>query len=137
MKKSILFVLMMLVLPAVFLYAKDKNKHKKKTQGPVLPVVRVGNINSYLTTREEILANPRLTIDSPCAIAGFSVSLEAPGHDFFGPLYVHGTDMNDLQIGKIREWDYPNVTIYIEDIHCNCHEQDYAPPAIVLKYNVK
>ncbi len=133
MKRSVLFLFTLLLLPALFSYAKDKNKHKKK-QAP-LPVVRVGNINSYMTTRAEILANPKLTIDSPCAIAGFSVSLIAPGHDFFGPLYAHGVDFTELQISKIKEWDYPNVTIYIEDIHCNCHEQDYAPPAIVLKYD--
>ena len=135
MKKLALLLLMLLLMPAVFSYAKHKQKKKQKKNQPVLPVVRMGNINSYMTTRAEILSNPKLTIDSPCAIAGFSVSLVAPGHDFFGPLYVHGAEMNEFQIGKIKEWDYPNVTIYIEDIHCNCHEQDYAPPAIVLKYD--
>jgi hypothetical protein len=131
--KLLAFFAALLFIPVAFSSAKDKHKHKKKS--PVLPVVRVGNINSYMTTRAEILANPRLTIDSPCAIAGFSVSLIAPGHDFFGPIYAHGTDFTEQQISLIKEWDYPHVTLYIEDIHCNCHEQDYAPPAIVLKFD--
>jgi hypothetical protein len=133
MKKLMLLLVIFLLIPSVFTYAKHKKKQKKSQA--VLPVVRMGHINSYMTTREEILSMPKLTIDSACAIAGFSISLVAPGHDFFGPLYVHGDEMNDLQKGKIKEWDYPNVTIYIEDIHCNCHEQDFAPPAIVLKYD--
>lgn len=132
--KKLMLVLSILFVPFVFSYAGDKQSKKKKPE-PAKPIVRVGTINSYLTTRAEILSNPKLTIDSPCAIAGFSVSLVAPGHDFFGPLYAHGVDFTDLQIAKIKEWDYPNVTIYIEDIHCNCHEQDYAPNAIVLKYD--
>ena len=135
MRKLLLFVFLLLSVPMVFCYAKDKNKKKKDAAKPALPIVRVGTINSYMTTRAEILSNPKLTIDSPCAIAGFSVSLIAPGHDFFGPLYAHGVDFTEIQLAKIKEWDYPNVTVYIEDIHCNCHEQDYAPPAIVLKYD--
>lgn len=132
--KKLMLVVSILFAPFVFSYAGDKQGKKNKPE-PAKPIVRVGTINSYLTTRAEILSNPKLTIDSPCAIAGFSVSLVAPGHDFFGPLYAHGVNFTDLQIAKIKEWDYPNVTIYIEDIHCNCHEQDYAPNAIVLKYD--
>ena len=136
MRKLTFIVTILLLTPFIFSYAGDKNKKKKATKAePAKPIVRVGSINSYMTTRAEILSNPKLTIDSPCAIAGFSVSLVAPGHDFFGPLYAHGVDFTDIQLAKIKEWDYPNVTVYIEDIHCNCHEQDYAPPAIVLKYD--
>ena len=120
----LLFILPLLPIAA---WAKDKKNKKGHAAAHALPEPRVWirNISSYHTTRDEILANPFLITDSVgCKVSGFTVSLVAPGHDFYGPLYVNGNEMSDVQKGVIKQWDYPNVTMNIQDIHLNCHESD-------------
>lgn len=134
MKKIILSLF--LVLP-VLASAQHKNK-KKKNEPAALPPprVRVGNIATYVTTREQILANPTLTTDSVgCRVSGFTISLSAPGHPFYGPLYAVGWEMTQVQKDVIKQWDYPDVTFYVQDIHLNCHETDATSPAFTLKFD--
>ena len=131
----------LLLLPAVVSFAqKEKHKHKEKgnTELPP-PRVWIANIPSYTTTREMLLTNQTLITDSPgCVVSGFTLSLMAPGgHDFFGPLYAHGNEFSQVQKDKLKEWDFPNVTVYIQDIHLNCHNSDATSPALTYKYNVK
>jgi len=134
MKK--IFLLLILLLPAILVTAKNKHKKKKEPEALPYPNVRIGNITTYYTTREAILANPILTTDSVgCRPSGFTVSLKAPGHDFFGPLYSNTWEMTKIQKEKIQEWDYKDVTIYIQDIHLNCHERDAVAKPFEVKYD--
>ncbi len=134
MKK--LFFLLILLLPAILSVGKQKHKKKKTEDESTYPKVRLGNITTYYTTREAILANPILTTDSVgCRPSGFSVSLKAPGHDFFGPLYSNTWEMTQIQKDKIKEWDFKDVTLYIQDIHLNCHEQDAVAKPFEVKFD--
>jgi hypothetical protein len=115
--------------------SKYKNKAKAVKELPY-PNVWIGDIRTYYTTREAILANPILTTDSVgCRVSGFTVSLQAPGHDFFGPLYSNTWQMTEVQKGKIKEWDYKDVTLYIQDIHLNCHETDAVANPFSVKFD--
>ena len=130
-----LLVFLLLLITSIHSFADHKHK-KKKDEPAALPYpnVRIGNITTYYTTREAILANPILTTDSVgCRVSGFTVSLQAPGHDFFGPLYSNTWEMTDIQKTKIKEWDYKDVTLFIQDIHLNCHERD----ATAIPFSVK
>jgi hypothetical protein len=127
--------------------AQTKTKHKekgaKKEEAKVLPPPRVWipNISSYETTHELLVANPMLITDSPgCRVSGFTVSLQAPGHDFYGPLYTNSNQglMTDVQKGVIKTWGaYKNVTLYIQDIHLNCHETDATSPPLKYYFNME
>jgi hypothetical protein len=134
MKK--LLLLLLLLLPAFVVSAKHKHKKKKADAELPYPNVRIGNITTYYTTREAILANPILTTDSVgCRPSGFTVSLKAPGHEFFGPLYSNTWEMTQIQKDKIKEWDYKDVTLYIQDIHLNCHETDAVAHPFEVKFD--
>jgi hypothetical protein len=61
--------------------------------------------------------------------------LQAPGHPFYGPLYAVGWEMTQTQKDVIKQWDYPDVTFYIQDIHLNCHEKDATSPPFQLKFD--
>jgi hypothetical protein len=133
-----LFLIVLLLLPAILSFGQHK-KHKKnvpiKKELPY-PNVQIGAINTYYTTREAILANPILTTDSVgCRVSGFTISLQAPGHDFFGPLYSNTWEMTDIQKTKIKEWDYKDVTLYVQDIHLNCHETDAVANPFSVKFD--
>jgi hypothetical protein len=100
------------------------------------PRVWIKNVPSYNTSRDEILANPVLITDSPgCVVSGFTLSLQAKGQDFFGPLYAVGADFTDVQKAQIKKYVYPDVTVYIQDIHLNCNGQDTRSSALEYKYN--
>jgi hypothetical protein len=43
--------------------------------------------------------------------------------------------MTELQKSKIKEWDYKDVTIYVQDIHLNCHETDAVAMPISVVVN--
>ncbi len=134
MKKSILFIALIL---AAFLSFGQSKKKQSKNELPV-PRVWIDSIPSYTTTPDELLAHPTLFTDSVgCRVSGFSMSLEAPGHDFYGPLYSTTWEFTATHKEMIKKWhDYPNVTVYIEDIHLNCHEQDAVSNPIIYKFNV-
>jgi hypothetical protein len=126
MRKCLLFIYIFLLVVPSTLQAQHKGG-KKRDAVKVLPEPRVWirNISSYHTDRDAILANPVLITDSVgCKVSGFTVSLEAPDHDFYGPLHVNGDEMSDVQKAVIKEWDYKGVTVHIQDIHLNCHETD-------------
>ena len=114
-----------------------RQKHRKNRRPEELPYPRVwiGNIHTYFTSRDSILAHPLLNTDSVgCRVSGFTVSLQAPGHPFFGPLYSTTWEMTEVQKSKIREWDYKDVTVFIQDIHLNCHEKDAVANPFSVKY---
>lgn len=139
MKNVLLFVLILLLIPCFSALAQKtrryRNKANIKNELPY-PNVWIGNIRTYYTTRDSILANPILTTDSVgCRVSGFTVSLQAPGHDFFGPLYSNTWEMTEIQKTKIKEWDYKDVTLYIQDIHLNCHEKDATANPFSVKFD--
>jgi hypothetical protein len=114
----------------------QKHKHKKAAadEAPPPPRVWLANIHTYYGSKDSVLAKPMLSTDSVgCRPSGFTVSLQAPGHDFYGPLYSNTWEMTQAQKDAIIKWDYPNTTLYIQDIHLNCHEKDaVAPPFKIL-----
>lgn len=135
MKKTLLALL--LISSSLFAHA-HKHKHKKEAADtfPPPPRVWVANIHTYYTTRDSILAKPMLSTDSVgCRVSGFTISLQAPGHDFYGPLYSNTWEMTEVQKNVIKQWDYPNVTMYIQDIHLNCHEKDATSPPFKLGFS--
>ncbi len=132
MKKSLLFTA--LILPAITSFGQKKDKDAPAELPP--PRVWVSNIHTYYTTRDSILAHPQLNTDSVgCRVSGFTISLQAPDHPFYGPLYAVGWEMTQTQKDVIKQWDYPDVTFYIQDIHLNCHEKDATSPPFQLKFD--
>ncbi len=135
MKK--IFVIVLLLLPTLLTFGEQKNKKPKKEQkkAPAY-TIRVGSLDNYYTTREKILANPKLVCDqSNCRIISYTMSWDAPGHDFFGPVFCGNPDFSTDQQAKIREWDYKGSTLYIQDIHINCDGQDITMDPIILKWD--
>ncbi len=135
MKKTL--IVLLFIMPALCAHAQ-KHKHKKDLidNSPPPPRVWVANIHTWWTTRDSILAKPMLSTDSVgCRVSGFTISLQAPGHEFYGPLYSNTWEMTETQKGVIKQWDYNDVTMYVQDIHLNCHEKDATSPAFTLKFN--
>ena len=130
-----LLLICLLLLP-VLLYGKQKNKKHQEENTAAYPHVQIGNITSWYTSRDSILANPTLTTDSVgCMVSGFTVSLQAPGQPFFGPLYSNTWEMTEVQKSKIKEWNFKDATIYIQDIHLNCHEKDAVANPFSVKFD--
>ena len=133
MKKSLLFLL--LLLPALLSVAQHKKNKKEPAEGKY-PSVWVGNVRTYYTCRDSILANPMLVTDSVgCKVSMFTISLMAPGHDFYGPIHANGNEFTGQQKDLIKAWDYKDVTLYIQDVHLNCHETDAEAHPFQLKFD--
>ena len=120
MRKGIL-VLSLLLTSIVSFAQKQK---KEPVEGPY-PRVWIGNVHTYYTYRDSILANPMLLTDSVgCKVSGFTISLQAPGHDFYGPIHANGNEFTQQQKDLVKAWDFKEVNFYVQDIHLNCHETD-------------
>ena len=131
MKSSGLFILLM--LSAIVSLAQ---KHKKEPEEGTYPRVWVGNIRSYYTCRDSILAKPMLVTDSVgCKVSGFTISLMAPGHDFYGPIHANGNEFTEQQKDLVKTWNYKEVTFYVQDIHLNCHETDAVAHPFQLRFD--
>ena len=122
MNKRLLLSLL-LILSSVISFAQ-KHKKGELVEGQY-PRVWLGNVYTYHTTRDSILANTTLLTDSVgCKVSGFTISLMAPGHDFYGPIHANGNEFTQQQKDLVKSWDFQGVTLYIQDIHLNCHETD-------------
>lgn len=130
--------LFLLLLTTPFLSVAQKKHKDKAPDAPPPPRVWVGNIHTYYASRDSILAHPVLNTDSVgCRVSGFTISLQAPGQPFYGPLYAVGWEFTQVQKDVIAKWDYPDVTFYVQDIHLNCHEKDATSPPFQFMYNKK
>ena len=130
------YLLVALVVLPLMAYAQKQKKKKNEPAALPPPRVWVGNVRTYNTTREVILSNPKLITDSVgCRVSGFTISLHAPGHPFYGPLWAVGEDFTQVQKDVIQQWDYPDVTFYVQDIHLNCHEKDATATPFQLHFD--
>ena len=133
MRNKLLIILLM--LPALVSFAQKHKKSKALIENPY-PRVWVGNVRTYYTSRDSILANPMLVTDSVGRkVSGFTISLMAPGHDFYGPIHANGNEFTQQQKDLVKAWDYKDVTFYIQDIHLNCHETDAVANSFQLKFD--
>lgn len=138
-----IFLLVLLAGTTLLAYGQHKSKNKEKSDKKVTvlppPRVWIRGISSYTTTHDLLVANPFMITDSVgCKVSGFTVSLQAPGHDFYGPLYSNTWEMTEVQKGVIKTWGaYKNVTLYIQDIHLNCHETDATSPPLTYYFNME
>ena len=127
--------LLILLLPTLLSYGQ-KNKHKHDDEPLPPPRVWIADIPTYNTTHELMKKAHTLVTDSVgCRVSSFTISLSAPGQPFYGPLHAVGWEMTETQKGIIEKWDYPNVTVHVQDIHLNCHETDATSPALKYYYN--
>ena len=135
MRRTLLSVVLTVAATACT-YAQKSKKDKKEVKVLPPPRVWIANIPSYNTTHDLLVANTMMITDSVgCKVSGFTISLSAPGQPFYGPLYVNGNEESETQKATILKWDYPNVTVHVQDIHLNCHETDATSPALEYTYN--
>ncbi len=128
--------LLVLLLPALLSFGQRKKKHKSEDEPLPPPRVWIADIPTYNTTHEYLKNAEYLTTDSVgCRVSSFTISLSAPGQPFYGPLHAVGWKLSETQKNTIAKWDYPNVTVHVQDIHLNCHEKDATSPALKYYYN--
>jgi hypothetical protein len=89
------------------------------------PSVTIGTIESPITSREKVLAYPRLLVqDLNCEVTGFSCTIACNGKTY-GPFKVKGAVFNDDIKDKVKELEAPpKVKISIDDIHVKCNGGD-------------
>ena len=86
------------------------------------PVVTIGTIETAITSREKVLAYPRLLVQElNCEVTGFRCSISANGKTW-GPFKVKGAAFNDDIKDKVKELESPPaVKIFIDNIMVKCN----------------
>jgi hypothetical protein len=101
------------------------------------PMVTIGTIESAMTSREKVLAYPRLLARQlNCDIVSFSFTISANGKTW-GPFEVKGAAFPEEVRDKIKETEAPpKVTITIDKImvKCNGGSEEMAKP-ITVEYD--
>lgn len=149
MKKTLLFALSLTVFISLNCIAQDSRitkdrkprLHDANSQATAVnsdgaPVVLLGTIETTVTSREQVLAYPRLLPQAlNCEVTGFDFSITANGTTW-GPVSVKGAVFNDDVKDKIKELEPGNIKISINNISVKCTggEEAMAKP-INLAYN--
>ena len=117
------------------------NQPSKRTDAPAkneqTPSVTIGTIESAITSREKVLAYPRLLVqDLNCEVTGFSCTIACNGKTY-GPFKVKGPVFNDDIKDRVKELEAPpKVKISIDDIHVKCNGGDeVTAKAINVEYD--
>ena len=98
------------------------------------PRVTVGTIETNTTSREKVLAYPRLLVQElGCEVKGFTFTITA-GDKTWGPETVKGAVFNEEIKDKIKEWEAPKIKISITNIKVSCGGKDVVANPIELEY---
>src|SRR5579872_3577832 len=133
MKKLLLLTSSVIALTSFYSIAQNAVKASKpmasvttqeKNSGGT-PAVTIGTIESAITSREKVLAYPRLLVQElNCDITGFTCTISCNGKTY-GPFKIKGAVFNDDIKDKIKELEAPpKVKIAIDDIHVKCNGGD-------------
>ncbi len=100
-----------------------------------VPVVTVGTIETAVTSREKVLAYPRLLPQAlGCDVLSFDFAITAGGKTW-GPVGVKGPAFSTEVKDKIKETEPENVKISITNIRLKCSGQEMTANSINLEYN--
>lgn len=128
-----------IILSALFLvsgissFAQDKPGGAGSNDG--VPVVTLGTIDAVVTSREKVLAYPRLLPQVlGCEVISFDFSLTTGGKTW-GPVTVTGPMFNPEVNNKVKETEPNDVSISITNIKLKCSGQEMTAKPINLKYN--
>ena len=138
MKKIFLVFTLLLLTSCLQSYAQNKNRVAVVIKLGKLdpPEVKDGKVTAVYTTRTEILKNAWLvSTASNCEVTSFSFSIQSEGHTLTGPFEIKGSAIPEKIKNKIREWDYPNTQITINNIHITCGGNDHIAYPLFLNYD--
>jgi hypothetical protein len=100
-----------------------------------ISVVRLGTIETTTTSREKILAYPRLLPQSlDCEVTGYDFVMTANGKTW-GPVSVKGAVLNEDIKDKIKDQDPSDVKISITNIRVKCGSEEVTAKPISIEYN--
>ena len=148
MKKTLVLALSLTVFTSATGMAQDnrmQRDHKSRVTGATAqataanndgaPSVLVGTIETTQTSREQVLAYPRLLPQAlNCDVTGFDFSITADGKTW-GPVSVKGAVFSDEVKDKIKELDPGNIKISINNISVKCNGEEASAKPINLTYN--
>jgi len=132
MKRLPLLTLSLIVLTSFYSIAQNAARTSKpiasaatQEKNAGAPSVTIGTIESAITSREKVLAYPRLLVQElNCEITGFTCTINCNGKTY-GPFKVKGAVFNDDVKDKVKELEAPpKVKISIDDIHVKCNGGD-------------
>ena len=129
MKKITLILVLLMFMSSAFSTAQQTRTF-----------VRLGKAAPQATTREQILADPRVYIElSPCEVIDFTFGMFPKGHDFIGPFKVKGAELTPEIIKLIQDLEDPRGSVFIENIHAKCDgmTRTLTPIAFTMTTNKK
>lgn len=102
-------------------HLRKANHTMATTDNGGAPPVTVGTIETPVTSREKVLAYPRLLVQQlNCEVTGFDFALTANGKTW-GPVSVKGAAFDEEVKNKVKETEPDNVKISITNIHVSCN----------------
>jgi hypothetical protein len=106
-----------------------------QNESVMVSVVRLGTIETATTSREKILAYPRLLPQSlDCEVTGYDFAMTANGKAW-GPVNVKGAVLNEDIKDKIKDQDPSDVKISITNIRVKCGSEEVTAKPISIEYN--
>ncbi len=156
MKKTALFIGSLIVLTSLHAYAQAPVKRSLRSQNATAtsqptatvenrttatspatdgaPRVTLGTIETTTSSREKVLAYPRLLAQElGCEVKSFTFTITA-GDKTWGPETVKDAVFTEEIKDKIKEWEAPKIRISITNIQVNCGGKDVTAQPIEIEY---
>jgi len=91
------------------------NVFSQKPSSMHFPKVTFGEVNSRVTTKEKLLANPKLICHEPdCEVTGFTFLIFRKDRDIIGPDYVKGSQLTDKLESTLKNLPDFRTSIFID-----------------------
>ena len=99
------------------------------------PKVLLGTIETVTSSREKILAYPRLLPQElGCEVKGFTFSISAGDKNWTSEA-IKGAVFNEDIKDRIKEWEAPKMQITINNIKVVCNGKEMTANPIVIDYD--
>lgn len=130
MKTTHLLTLALVFFISTYSYAQNKpqlrdpNRAMTAEENGSAPAVTWGTIDGAITSRERVLAYPRLLPQAlNCEVTGFEFTMTAEGKTM-GPVNVKGAVADEKVKNMIKETEPTNVKISVTNIRVKCNDGD-------------
>jgi hypothetical protein len=122
---------------AISAMAISSDVFSQKTAAMHFPKVTFGEIDGTATTKEKVLASPRLICHEPnCEVRGFTFMILRQDRDIIGPYHINGAQLTEKLVSTLKELPGSIITkIFIDSIRVNYVGKKMQVPGIAFQYD--
>jgi len=114
----------------------SSNVFSQNTSSMHFPKVTFGEVDSKITTKTKLLANPKLICHEPdCGVVGFTFLIFRKDRNIIGPYHINGAQLTEKLETTLKNLPDFRTSIYIDSIEIHYQGKNMQVTGISFQYD--